>query len=303
MNYFIGQHNEMLMALVSGFIYFSIARAYFDIPSNFQSEMNGIRFQDYQDFPNQWHLVTVRFREDSKEQRFTFANDIAWKAIQSFKPEYPDGAAFGKVAMMTEEDPSFVSSKVPSGTRRFQIMVKDRKKYKDTDGWGYALFTDEGKLFEGDSKASTLACVACHRIVPERDFVFSRLAQIGSGKRFVDSIRSPHSPGVIFKSREVSYFASAVPELLGSSKLPLESLEGDLVKSQFSGSLDEVVPLLLNQTSQLSKNSIFYIGPENFSLVMGPDKTKKCKDGSEKKSYRVVVYLNSHKVRDAELCK
>lgn len=293
----------MFLFIISYFFYLSNANAYFDLSPLSQTEMNGIRFQDYQDFPSQWHLVTVRFREDSKEQRFTFANDIAWKALQGFKADYPDGAAFGKVAMMTEEDPSFVSSKVPSGTRRFQIMLKDKKKYQDTNGWGYALFTEEGKLFEGDSKAATMACAACHRIVPERDFVFSRLAQFGSGKKFMESLKSNTSKGVVFKSRDLPYFKGMAHDLAKDSGSALESLEGDLVKSQFSGTLDEVIPLLLNQTYQLSRNSIFYVSPETFSLVLASEKSPKCADGSLKKNFRVLVYLNNHKVRDAELCK
>ncbi len=103
-------------------------------------EMNGFLFSDFGQFEKNWKLVTVRYRQDTGELRFTYANPKAWKAMSSGKAEYPDGSIFAKTGYMTDDDPSFTSSKIPSGSRRYQFMVKNKKKYKDQDGWGYALF-------------------------------------------------------------------------------------------------------------------------------------------------------------------
>jgi hypothetical protein len=165
--------------------------------------MNGIKMSQFPGFAEKWHLVTVRYRKDSNEMRFTYANDLAWKSLQSLKPNYPDGAVFAKIGMMSEADPSFPSSVVPSGAKRFQFMVRDKAKYSDTDGWGYALFDDRGRLFNDDVKIRTQACVACHRIVPERDFVFSRKAQLDSMPTFITSDRSPaQKPTFTFTTEE-----------------------------------------------------------------------------------------------------
>ena len=52
-----------------------------------ESKMNGLQLKDYPDFETKWHLVTVRYRKDTGEQRFTYANDIAWTAMNAG----PDG--------------------------------------------------------------------------------------------------------------------------------------------------------------------------------------------------------------------
>ena len=114
-----------------------------DVPD--QDRMNGFALQDYADFQKKWPLVTVRFRKDTGELRFTYANDIAYKALKKGATEYPDGAVFAKIGIMTEEDPAFTSSAVPSGARRFQLMVHDAKKFPETHGWGFALFDARAK--------------------------------------------------------------------------------------------------------------------------------------------------------------
>ncbi|MBV2167073.1 MAG: cytochrome P460 family protein, partial [Bdellovibrio sp.] len=127
-----------------------VANAYFEIPATSKkSEMNQISFEKYKNFPTEWNLVTVRYRNDNKELRFIYANNIAFQHLLSeSKKSYPEGSAFGKTAYITAQDPHFPSSMVPSTNRRFQFMVKDSKKYAATNGWGYALFNSEGVIYK-----------------------------------------------------------------------------------------------------------------------------------------------------------
>lgn len=133
-----------------------------------RTQMNGHELKEFAGFERNWKLVTVRFRKDTGEMRFTYANDLAWKALMSGATDYPKGSVFAKIGLATLEDPSFASSAVPSGARRYQFMVRDKTKYSETDGWGYALFDANGKTFPGEPKEASLACAACHHIVPER---------------------------------------------------------------------------------------------------------------------------------------
>ena len=98
--------------------------------------MSGYTFNDYRDFQKNWKLVTVRYRKDTDEMRFTYANDLAYSTLMSGKTDYPDGAVFAKIGFKTEPDPAFSSSAVPSGIRRYQFMVRDSKKHTSTNGWG-----------------------------------------------------------------------------------------------------------------------------------------------------------------------
>ncbi|MGZ3743153.1 MAG: cytochrome P460 family protein, partial [Pseudobdellovibrionaceae bacterium] len=137
-------------------------------------QMNGIVFKNYIGFEKKYKLVTVRYRTDSGEQRFVYANDIAFKALQKGSTNYPDGAVFAKIGVATKDDPAFLSSKVPGGPQRIQLMVRNKKKYKETGGWGYALFSPRGHTFSNDLQVETKACYACHQLVPDRGQVFSQ---------------------------------------------------------------------------------------------------------------------------------
>src|SRR6185436_10160179 len=68
---------------------------------------DGVSFSEAAEFWSRWKLVNVRYRYDNKEQRFVYANPSAWKALESGKTSFPEGAMFAKVAFATEEDPLF----------------------------------------------------------------------------------------------------------------------------------------------------------------------------------------------------
>lgn len=240
-----------------------------------RSEMSGYRFKTYQGFEKIWHLVTVRFRKDTKELRFVYANSKAWNAMQKGLAEYPEGAVFAKIGIATADDPSFPSSAVPSGARRFQLMVKDKKKHATTDGWGYALFDANGKTFPGDPNVAVQACAACHRLVPEKDYVFSEIAEISS---FPPKERQK-SKSVAWKLNFIDQTVEQIPAAI-RSQIPIKTktvrvLTGDLAKTFFPGTLDEIRPALSNETVR-SKMPALLVGSdgESYSIVYkNPDAT------------------------------
>ena len=282
------------------------AHAYFESKKAFghPQEMNGIYFENYRDFATKWHLVTVRFRQDSGELRLTYANDLAFKAMKSLKPSYPDGAMFGKVAFTTENDPSFQSSKMPSATKRFQLMLKDRKKYQGSDGWGYALFDNDGQLFNEDVQKKTESCVACHRLVPERDYVFSRPVSLLSGMQSLSSSTSLEK----ISSKEFEYLKVNVKESAEDLKEFLRDyayfldLQGSLKKHGFSGTLDEILPTLLQKAKLTGTPAALILDSSNFSLAIPKLKSKVCEGQGELRSFQTVVKFNSKLVRSTEVC-
>ena len=275
-------------------------QAYFDYQANAASEMNGIKFAEHLNFATKWKLVTVRFREDSNEMRFTYANDLAWEALKALRPNYPDGAKFGKVSYFAEGDPAFPSSKVPGGVTRYQLMVKNRKAYKNTDGWGYALFSPQGGLFNEPVEQKTMACVTCHRIVPERDFVFSRNLDRDSRDPRDRVAKNAARTQILFKGKTPEDFPATLRQLLTKNEA-IESLEGPLQQHAFSGTLDEVVPLLLERVKLTGKTSLLAVNEKNFSVVQIPAASKSCNDGKGK-TVTIVIHYNGGKVRDAEHC-
>ena len=128
-----------------------------------------------------WKLISVaREQGELDDVRAILGNDIAIKAYRSGKLPFPDGAIIARLAWTyvasAENDrafgrpQSFVAGAPKNGV---QFMVKDRKKYAATGGWGFGHF-DAGKPAGEEMLKS---CFPCHQAVPARDLVFTLYAQ------------------------------------------------------------------------------------------------------------------------------
>jgi Cytochrome P460 len=70
---------------------------------------------------------------------------------------------------------------VPGPYSEVSFMLKDAKRFPDTNEWGYATFrydasSDTFKPF-GDSAAFALTCNRCHTRVKARDYVYTDYAK------------------------------------------------------------------------------------------------------------------------------
>ena len=216
--------------------------------------MNGIRMADFAGFEEKWKLVTVRFRKDTGELRFTYANPKAWQTLKAGKIDYPEGAVFAKIGFVSEEDPVFPNSAVPSGAKRVQFMVRNKKKFVETDGWGYALFKGNGVTYNDDPKVTTIGCHACHKIVTDRGFVFSVPAAFST---FANQIEKNHAQDkgekkntlrISFRTGSSSELPKRLLDLLKPISDKIRFVEGEMTKSVFQGTLNELKPLLAVET-------------------------------------------------------
>lgn len=207
--------------------------------------MNGYSLSQFPDFEKNWHFVTVRYRDDTKEQRITYANDIAWNALLKGVKDYPDGAVFAKIGIGTTEDQSFASSRVPADGKRFQLMVMDHAKNKATHGWGYALFDLNGKPFPVDHATETQACNACHTLVPERGYVFSQPLRLEVGvPAFTPTAHQAPAIKFAFDTVSVDMLPAALRETLPLAIKRVRRLRGEMETKLFQGTLDEMMPTL-----------------------------------------------------------
>jgi len=239
-----------------------------------QTSMNGYKLEQFGDFVNDWHFVTVRFRRDTGEMRLTYANDSAWKALKAGKGAYPDGATFIKIGIMAEEDPAFISSIAPAGAKRYQVMVKDSKKHTETDGWGYALFDINAKTFDIDPQGQTMACHACHRIVEDRGFVFSQGMNLDVNKPALMGIAHGMESGSMpparleFKTEDVKTLSKKIRDVLPAEFTQVRALQGELRGQIFQGTIDEIRPTLAAEAQKSGLPAILYDGDGvRFSIV------------------------------------
>ena len=224
--------------------------------------MNGYKLKDFENFEKNWKLVTVRHREDTKEMRFTYANDIAWEALASGKTDYPKGAVFAKIGFSTNVDPIFESSIVPSGARRYQFMVRDVEKFKETDGWGYALFNSDGRTFNGEPHSNSLACAACHKVAQSRGYVFSQLASFSPFKEKTAKPKAQTTEKVDlngpiqFQRTKAATLPIEVVRLLPDRQGEVDAMTGSLKEHIFEGTLNEIIPMLIQNTLKSKRPSV-----------------------------------------------
>ncbi len=122
---------------------------------------NGIAFPS--DYKN-WKAISSTDRFDNQTKRVVLGNDIAVKAVAANRIDpWPDGATFAKVAWKQQTGAFF----------QVEFMIKDRRKYASTLGWGFARWRGADLKPYGKDAAFAEECVGCHTPLRKSDFVFT----------------------------------------------------------------------------------------------------------------------------------
>ncbi len=140
---------------------------------------NGIAFSEFRGFET-WQSVAPSHPD--KEIKIITANPLMINAYKAGFPAngvaVPDGAMIAKIAWSKKKNPDFPSATVPDTLKSVGLMLKDSKRFPDTDGWGYAQFDYQpaSKTFKPESTdplAAKNVCHQCHTLVKSKDFVFT----------------------------------------------------------------------------------------------------------------------------------
>lgn len=134
-----------------------------------EPERNGLAFDP--SFKN-WKLLSTTDRGDNNTFRFVLGNDIAMKAAQSGNiSPWPDGARFAKIAWWQELGPDGLIH--PGKFVQVELMVKDARRYRDTDGWGWGRWLGLALKPYGESAHFVDECTGCHMPVRGNDYVYT----------------------------------------------------------------------------------------------------------------------------------
>lgn len=134
-----------------------------------QPAPNGIQYiPNYQE----WKAMSTTDRFDNGSLRIIYANDVAVKAIESGKINpWPDGTIFAKTAWMPQVGGDGM---VRVGNfAQVEFMIKDTKKYSNTDGWGWARWLGDNLKPYGNSAHFENECITCHSPAKKYDYVFT----------------------------------------------------------------------------------------------------------------------------------
>lgn len=264
--------------------------------------MGGYKLSDFKNFEKTWNVVTVRYRKDSGEMRFVYANPQAWKALLEGAGSYPDGAVFGKISLGTKKDLSFPSSLVPSGGRRIQFMVKNKAKHKSTGGWGYALFSMDGKRHPGDVNKKQRACYACHTLTRDRDFVFSTPMQLVSLQPNQLSQGNEWRTKISFKTGKYNDLPKELKKVLKPQKVRF--ITGILTENIFYGTLDEIRPILIEEYKRTKMASALFSKDGSQFSVIFENLEKTCPKKDQKSLKAIHTVPNKEKpLYEIEFCE
>ncbi len=242
--------------------------------------------EPYKDFRDSWRVVTVRYRSDNGEQRFVYGNPSAVTALHSGVIDYPDGAVFTKIAYGLENDPDFVSSLMPSRPLRIQYMIRDRKKFKKTGGWGFFVTTGNGEPTGPAENPEDLqkTCFSCHEIVKDKGFVFS----VFPPAKDLNLSKKKAKLTKLFKTLKFEDLPPVIKSRL-KGVTELSELQGVEKTNVFSGTLIELRPMLIEQVHQTGQPAIFISTDKRYIAAIIPEEKslQKAPENCSKSSHRL----------------
>ena len=156
---------------------------------------NGIAFSEFRDY-EAWQLIATSQPDDAGGcgtskvgcTKAILGNPVMIQAYRNGIPAngqaVPDGAAMAKVEWQKDHKASPYGVTVPGTQTEVSFMVKDAKRFPDTNGWGYATFehdaaADTFKPVKPSTASNARSlCHGCHTAgAKTRDFVFTNYAK------------------------------------------------------------------------------------------------------------------------------
>ena len=153
---------------------------------------HGIAFSEFRGY-DAWQLVATSQPDDAGGcgtskvgcMKGILGNPAMIKAYRDGIPAngtaVPDGAALAKIEWLKDRDEKPYGVTVPGQQTEMSFMVKDSKRFPDTNGWGYATFAYEAAsdTFRPATTNPLFAkgCHGCHTGgAKANDFVFTAYA-------------------------------------------------------------------------------------------------------------------------------
>ncbi len=147
---------------------------------------NGLAFSEFKGYEN-WPVIAIS--HNGNLMAAILGNPVMINAYKAGIPgngkPFPDGAKMAKVHWNLKKLETFPTATVPDTQHDVDLMVKDSKRFRDSGGWGYAVFEYDaasgkfrpGNLSDKPPQANDAKCgFACHTLVKTRDYVFTSYA-------------------------------------------------------------------------------------------------------------------------------
>jgi Cytochrome P460 len=145
---------------------------------------NGLAFAEFQGYED-WPVIALS--ENGGLIAVILGNPVMIDAYKAGVPgngqPFPDGAKMAKIHWKPKKNEAAPGQPTVPGTLHdVDFMVKDSRRFADSGGWGWAVFTYDaasetfrpGTMADNPPQGHDAKCgFACHTIVKNRDYVFT----------------------------------------------------------------------------------------------------------------------------------
>ena len=190
-----GQHITTFVVLAASLVVVSVVIAAQSQDRFTLKSANGIAFAEFRDY-EAWQMIATSQPDDAGGcgtskvgcTKAILGNATMIKAYRDGIPAngtaVPDGAAMAKIEWLKGHNDVPYGVTIPAVQTEVSFMVKDSKRFPDTNGWGYATFEYDGESGAFKPAKPTTAsnarslCHGCHVAgAKARDFVYSDYAK------------------------------------------------------------------------------------------------------------------------------
>jgi len=145
---------------------------------------NGISFSEIRGYET-WQVIAPSYRTEKNELRIILGNPVMIHAYKEGIPgngkPFPEGSIIVKIGWSERKSAAFPAAIEPDVLQRVEFIVKDTKRFPDTNGWGYARFVFDAKTGAftpyGKDASFMQECHQCHTLVKTKDFIFTGYPQ------------------------------------------------------------------------------------------------------------------------------
>jgi hypothetical protein len=143
----------------------------------------GLAFSEFRGY-EAWQAISMS--RNDKAVAVILGNPTMIEAYRAGIPAngkpVPDGAKMAKVHWKPKQSQFFPDATVPGALLNVDFMVKDKKRFADSGGWGYGVFDYDassdtfkpGTLAGKPPQGNDAKCgFTCHTTASSRDFVFT----------------------------------------------------------------------------------------------------------------------------------
>jgi hypothetical protein len=141
---------------------------------------DGLAFSEFRGYEN-WQVVAVSATEDT--MKVMVANPKMIEAYRAGIPgngkPFPDGSKMAKIEWSPKKSTEApFSVNIPDQLKDVNFIARDSKRFKDSAGWGYALFKFDPAAQQFSPVGTGSNCGAeCHKIAAAKDSIFTAYGQ------------------------------------------------------------------------------------------------------------------------------